>query len=73
MSKSIKLEYVAPEGSTVVSDALEFTMHEHTNNKRSSDENTPKFASWDQTREDAIQVSNLTHKMIGYISLNLHI
>lgn len=60
MSKSIKLEYVAPEGSTVVLDALEFTMHKHTNNKRSSDENTPKFASWDQTREDTIQVSNLT-------------
>src|SRR5215207_8753717 len=61
MSKSIKLQYVAPEGSTVVFDALEFTMNKNTDNKKkSSDENTLKFESWDQRREDAIQVSNLT-------------
>jgi NTE family protein len=67
LSKSIKLEYVAPEGSTVVFDALEFAINKNTDNKKSSDENMLKFESCDQRREDAIQVSNLTKGQNGRI------
>jgi NTE family protein len=60
VSKPIKLEYVASEGSTVVFDALEFTIDKRAGNTKSSDENKVKFESCDQKRDDGIQVNNLT-------------
>ena len=68
MSKPIELEYVASEGSTVVFDALELMSSKHANNKTPFDENNnPKFESWNQKRDDEIQVRNLTTGQNGRI------
>jgi Patatin-like phospholipase len=65
MSKPIELEYVASEGSTVVFDAFEFLLGEHTNRKKSFDE--LKFESCDQKGDDEIRVSNLAPEQDGRI------
>jgi NTE family protein len=67
MSRPIELEYVASEGSTFVFDALELLLNKHANNKKSSDEDDPKFESCDQKRDDEIQVSNIRPGQDGRI------
>lgn len=63
MSKPIKLEYVASEGSTVVFDALEFTIDKRAGYTKSSDENKVKFESCYQKRVDSIQINNLAKEL----------